>query len=64
MKALEESHLLPIILSTLYNMIVTPYNHQDEDKLLIACKVFKFKFKYLNVLFNLMFLEILVRKRI
>ena len=51
MKALEESHLLPIILSTLYNMIVTPYNHQDEDKLLVACKVvlicFIFSFKLL-----------------
>lgn len=38
MKALEESNLLPIILATLYNMIVTPYNNTDEDKLLIDCK--------------------------
>ena len=38
MKALEESNLLPIMLSTLYNMIVTPYNNEDEDKLLIQCK--------------------------
>lgn len=38
MKALEENFLLPIVLSTLYNMIVTPYNQEDEDKLLINCK--------------------------
>jgi hypothetical protein len=36
--ALEESNLLPIILDTLYNMIVTPYNNEDEDKLLVQCK--------------------------
>lgn len=35
MKAVEESNLLPIILSTLHNMIVTPYSNGHETPLLI-----------------------------
>ena len=31
MKALEESHLLPIIMSTLYNMIAAPWNENGND---------------------------------
>ena len=44
-KALEENHLLPIILSSLYNMIVTPYSNyhgnfiSNFSELLIECKV-------------------------
>lgn len=30
MKAVNESNLLPIIISTLYNMIVTPYSNQND----------------------------------
>ena len=33
MKALEESNLLPIILSTLYNMIVTPYSNRGDNSI-------------------------------
>ena len=33
MKALEDSNLLPIILSTLYNMIVTPYSNRGDNSI-------------------------------
>jgi hypothetical protein len=33
MKAVEESNLLPIILSTLYNMIVTPYHNEKQNSI-------------------------------
>ncbi len=36
LKAVEESNLLPIILSTLYNMIVTPYSTESANNRLLV----------------------------